>query len=326
MRRVRSSLPREAGALRPLRVAACQMGPAAPSLDANAQRILRLLDEAAGLGVRLAVLPELALTPYFPLREPRAGEKDRLFCTPADPAVAAVRAASRRLGISVVLPCAERDGEHRYNAAFVVDADGQLAGVYRKMHLPVPVRFGPGAGAVFEILWFDNGDLGFPTFRLAWGCLGVQICYDRHFFEGFRSLALGGAEVIALGSSSPTYGEAAAWRSETWDLLCRVRARENALFLIAAARAGREEDVRWVGRSCVIGPDGSVLARALTDGDEVVFAEIDLASLRKMRQTLTYLAARRAGTYGDLVSAPDRSCAEKSSMTPIRGLGADAVE
>ena len=76
----------------------------------------------------------------------------------------------------------------------------------------------------------------------------------------------------------------------------------------------------------MIGPDGSVLARALTDGDEVVFAEIDLASLRKMRQTLTYLAARRAETYGDLVSAPDRSPAEKSGMTPIRGLGTDVVE
>jgi predicted amidohydrolase len=290
---------------RSITVAALQLGPA-PEDDKPAvgARMLRLLDRAIARSVTLAAFPELCLTPYFCVRAPAGDARDdRYFDTWPPPAARALLETAARHGVAVVLPFAELDGHRRrYNSAAMVDRTGRLAALYRKVHVPHPVEFEPGRFNQFESEWFRPGDLAFPVCDLGPARVGTQICYDRHFPESTRALALGGAEVVALGSNSPTYQ--AAWRRDTWDVICRMRAYENVLFLIAAGKAGREGDVDYVGRSCIVSPVGEILAQAGSLDDEVVVATIDLDRIAAERQRRRYLAELRPDQYGTAAREP----------------------
>jgi predicted amidohydrolase len=202
-----------------------------------------------------------------------------------------------------VLPFAEigDDGE-RYNSAALLHRDGRLAGLYRKVHVPRPVEYEPGRSNTHESEWFRPGDRGFPVHDLGPARVGTQICYDRHFPESSRALALGGAEIVALCSNSPTYR--AAWRRDTWDTICRMRAYENVVFLVAANKAGQEDGVEYIGRSAVVSPLGQILAQAESLDDEVVVATIDLDQIGDERTRRRYLAELRPDQYGVAVPAP----------------------
>jgi predicted amidohydrolase len=290
---------------RPLTVASVQLGPA-PEGDraAIATRMRQLLDLAVARGAELAVFPELALTPYFCIRPPAGAVREARYFDGWPPAVAgALLDAARRQRVALVLPFAEvGDDGGRYNSAAMVHRDGRLAGLYRKVHLPHPVEYEPGRRNTHESEWFRPGDRGFPVHDLGPARVGTQICYDRHFPESSRALALGGAEIVALCSNSPTYR--AAWRRDTWDIICRMRAYENVVFLVAANKAGQEDGVEYIGRSAVVSPLGQILAQAESLDDEVVVATIDLDQIGDERTRRRYLAELRPDQYGVAVPAP----------------------
>lgn len=277
-----------------VRIAAAQLGPSSSTKQENVKRMVRLMEAAAGQGVTLLSFPELALTPYFPADNTREFEHhfDELPAPLTEPLFEAARTA----GIAFVLPYAERSGVCFFNTALVVDGAGVVAGKYRKVHLPANFHPGFSGSSSYEKMYFTPGDLGFPVFRVNGVSVGVQICYDRQFPEGYRCLALDGAQIIFTPTVLASHGNPA--RVEMWPLTLRARAIENGVFVVGIGKAGSENGIDHVGASLVISPlGGQILARAATDEDELVVSDLDLADVTEARRRLPWGRDRRPAEY-----------------------------
>ncbi len=280
-----------------LRIAAAQLGPSGTKSE-DAERMCRLLDHAGAAGVKLVGFPELSLTPYFPIKNTR--EYEHHFEPVDSPYLGQVLARAGALGIAVIVPFAEVDGIRYFNSSVVANAQGSIVGRYRKIHIPGAFPL-PGQGAlVFEKLYFTPGDLGYPVMDLGFARVGVQICYERNFPEGYRILALKGAEIIYTPTNLMRIGD--VWTPDTWELVLRARAYENGCFVVGVNKAGREGDLDYVGDSLVLGPkDGGVLARTTANGDDLLVAEIDLDDVVEARKRLPFMRDRQPWSYSPLV-------------------------
>lgn len=284
---------------RRITVAAAQLGPSSGDKQESVARMERLVEEAADRRVDMLGFPELALTPFFPNRLER--DNEAWFDDLPGPLTERLLGLGRAAGIVVVLPYGERDGICHYNSALVVDADGRVAGKYRKVHIPAyfPARR-PGATGSFERLYFAPGNLGFPVFETAKGRVGVQICYDRMFPEGSRVLGLKGAEVVFFPHNYALYGY--EYRVRAWGRLAQARCYENGFFGVKPNKAGQEGPRDNAGRSLVITPlGGDIVAEGSTDREELVLAEIDLDDVAEARKRLPFWRDRRPEVYGDLL-------------------------
>ena len=181
-----------------------------------------------------------------------------------------------------------------YNTAAVIDADGSYLGKYRKTHIP---HVDPG---FYEKYFFKPGDLGYPVFDTAYVKLGVYICYDRHFPEGWRALALNGAEYIVNPSAT-----VAGLSKHLWELEQPAAAVANAVFIGAINRIGREgpwpvELGEFYGSSYIVNPRGEIEAQASYGDDELLVHEIDLDMIREVRNTWQFFRDRRPELYEEL--------------------------
>lgn len=279
-------------------VAALQMGPAAPTISETAERIIKLVARAGEAGVKLAVLPELALTPYFAAR---IHEDLTPFVSPEanQAAIEAIAESSAQYGMALVLPFAEQNNAGLYNSMAFIDHKGERVGTFRKMHIPGQVEPKPDAPiTILEKRYFQPGDLGFSVHDVGAAKIGGLICYDRRFPESYRSLSNNGAEVIAASFNTPVMpGGTLTQARNASKLSMTAGAYYTGTTVIAAGKAGRENGVLFIGRSCVIGPDGTILAVAKTNDDEVVMAEIDLEKQAKIRERWSFATNRRPDDY-----------------------------
>ena len=290
-------------------VAAAQLGPASPTHAETVSRIVTLMHAAAEAGAELVVFPELALSPYFAttIRDDVAGFFETEMPSPQTAVIFDV-AASRRL--ATVLPFAERDGATFYNGAVFIDETGVEVGRFRKVHIPGRVEPAEdGSSTSFEKRYFTPGNLGFPLYPSPVGELGMLICYDRRFPESYRCLGLAGAEVIAIGyntglAKKPDGTKSQELGQELSELAMRSGAYANGLYVIAAGKGGVEEGTPYIGGSLIIGPTGEVLAKAKTDADELVVAEIDRAAAAKIRERQNLALNRHPEKYGILTRTP----------------------
>jgi predicted amidohydrolase len=294
---------------RKIKIAALQLsGPvkiepatAAKDKEKVVERLIDLVLKAAEEGVNIAGTTELCLTPFFCRKLIR--ENDYFFDDLPSPLLSPLVEAIKKHHMALVFAYAERDGISRYNSAIVFDSDGEVLGKYRKVHIPAyfPSNL-PGGTGSYERLYFTPGNLGFPTFDLKeFGTrIGVQICYDRMFPEGYRILGLKGAEIVFNPTNYSTYGQ--PHRITAWGRLVQSRAYENGLFVCIPNKAGVEEDRDNVGRSLIISPvGGDILVTGSPDREEVVHAEIDLDVAVNAKKTIPYWRDRRPSEYGDLV-------------------------
>jgi predicted amidohydrolase len=278
-------------------VAAGQIGPAADDKGKNLDTILALVDDAARAGADIVSLPELALTKYFGHRNTR--DFAPLFDEVPGPHTRPVQERAARHRLTVILPLAERAGITLYNTAVVIGPDGTIQGRYRKMHLPGSFPLREQGAFTYERLYFTPGNLGFPTFDVGGLRLGLQLCHDRNFPEGYRLLALAGAELVFTPTNMPVVGS--VWQSDIWETALRLRAYENGFFHVGVGKAGIEDGVAYVGDSIVVSPlGGTILARAKTDGTELVVAEIDLDDVVEARTRMPFPRDRRPEFYGPL--------------------------
>ena len=287
--------------------AALQLGPASATIEAMVDRILKLVEAAGSAGVKLAVLPELSLTPYFAAAvhsdlDPFAAE------TSNQQAVKAIAAAAGSHGMAIVIPFAERNGNQLYNSMAFADVGGALVGTFRKMHIPGQAEpKADGAFTIMEKRYFAPGDLGFQSFDVGAASVGGLICYDRRFPESYRSLANRGAEVICVGYNTPvmpnTPGATLAAARRASELAMCGGAYSTATYVIAAGKAGIEGGVRFIGGSLIAGPDGTILKRARSAGDELVVAELDLDRQRSMRERWAFATNQRSADYVMTASA-----------------------
>lgn len=293
---------------RMLRIAAAQMGPTqrAETRETTLARMIALLEEAAGKGAQLVVFPELAFTTFFP-RWLLSGEELESYFEPAmpNPRVQPLFDRARELGVGFYVGYAELtpEGQH-FNSAITVGPDGTILGKYRKVHLPGSVE--PREGARFQQLekrYFEYGDLGFPAFRGAesWHrpVMGMLVCNDRRWPEAWRVYGLQDVELMVMGYNSAAYDpnggstENEAIRTFHSTLAAQANAYMNATWAVSVAKAGNEDGSGLIGGSCIVDPNGVVVAEAKSLADEVVVAEIDLDACRQGKEKMFHFASHR---------------------------------
>lgn len=313
-----------------LRVAAAQMGPTQLK-DSRAQtlsRMIALLEQAAAQGAKLVVFPELAFTTFFPRWLLDEAKLDAYFETELPgPQTQALFDRARELGVGFYVGYAEKtaDGK-RFNSAVTVGPDGAILSKYRKMHLPGSVE--PREGSRFQQLekrYFEYGDLGFPAFRgpEAWGepVLGMLVCNDRRWPEAWRVYALQGMEMMLVGYNSAAYDpnggetEDEGLRTFHSQLAAQANAYMNASWAVAVAKAGNEDGSGLIGGSCIVDPNGRIVAEARTLGDEVILADCDFDLCAQGKEKMFNFAAhRRPESYGLITT-------QKGAVPPPRKAG-----
>lgn len=269
---------------------------AAPDPDRNLAATARCIRRAAGGGAHIVCVQELFRSRYFPqaedtaafaLAEPVPGPTTERFCPLA-----------RELEVVIVASVFEARAPGVYhNTAVVIDADGDILGKYRKMHIPDDPGF-------YEKFYFTPGDLGFRTFRTRYARVGVLVCWDQWFPEAARLAALGGAGIIfyptAIGWNASETAAARRAQLEAWELVQRSHAVTNGVYVAAVNRVGREGGITFWGSSFVADPSGRVLARAGKAKPEILLAHCDLQAIADARHNWPFLRDRRIDAYHDL--------------------------
>jgi beta-ureidopropionase len=249
---------------------------------------------AASAGARVVCLQELFYGPYFC----QIQDADYYSYTeqiPDGPTTALMREVAVRHGVVLIVPMYEEEqpGVY-YNTAAVIDADGRYLGKYRKHHIPQVKGF-------WEKFYFRPGNLGYPVFDTAAGRVGVYICYDRHFPEGWRALGLAGAQIVFNPSATSRGLSQYLWRLEQ-----PAAAVANEYFVGAINRVGVEPlgDNDFYGQSYFADPRGQLIGEAASDtGDDVIVRDLDMDQLREVRDLWAFYRDRRPDSYGPLVQA-----------------------
>src|SRR3546814_826742 len=242
-------------------------------------------------GVQVLCLQEVFNQPYFcPSQDAKwyaAAEK-----VPDGPTVSLMKDYAKKHAMVIVVPIYEEDitGVY-YNTCAVIDADGSYLGKYRKTHIPQVAGF-------YEKFFSKPGNSGWPVFDTAYCRLGVYICYDRHFPEGWRALALAGAEYIVNPSAT-----VAGLSQYLWKLEQPASAVANGCFIGAVNRVGSEAPWnigKFYGSSYVVDPRGNFLVEASEDSDELVTADMDMAKVREVHNLWQFRSEEQPEAYGTL--------------------------
>ncbi len=270
--------------------------------EENLAKALERVGEAAARGAELVCLPELFRTPYFCQTEDHA--QFALAEPVPGPSSEAFSRLAQDKGVAVVAPIFERRAPGVYhNSALVIDADGRLAGLYRKMHLPDDPLF-------YEKFYFAPGDLGFRAFDLRPGRVGTLICWDQWYPEGARLTALAGAALLlyptAIGWHPSEKAEHGAQQRSAWQTIQRSHAIASGVYVAAVNRVGHEvpaaggDGIEFWGSSFLVDPFGVVLAEASVDREEILVGEVSLGRIDEVRTHWPFLRDRRIDAYAGL--------------------------
>ena len=295
---------------RVLRVAAAQSGAIqkADSRQAVVKRMIDLLDQAKAQRCDLVVYTELALTTFFPRwYMTDQTEVDSWFEREMPNAATRPlfdKAAEYKIGLSFGYAELTPDGRH-YKTSILVDRGGKIVGKYRKVHLPGHSEFDPERSFQhLEKRYFLPGDLGFNVWRTMGGILGMCICNDRRWPETYRVMGLQGVEMVVLGYNTPSVNsqkaaEGPEKRLFHHNLSVQAGAYQNATFVVATAKCGVEDGFPLFGGSCIVNPDGEIIASAKTEDDELIVATIDLDDTKFNKETIfDFKRHRRIEHYG----------------------------
>lgn len=254
--------------------------------DANRARGLKALESAATRGANLVCFAELAFEPFYP-QEPAPGDVTHLAEPIPGPTTDVFASMAARLGIAVVLNILEVDGGSTYDTSPVIGPDGDLLGKTRMVHVPDYACF-------HERDYYTPGDLGAPVYDLGLARLGVAICYDRHYPEYMRALALAGADIVVV----PQAGAVGEWPEGLFEAEMRTAAFQNGFFVALCNRVGREPKLEFAGESFVCDPEGRVIARARESTEEILLCDLDLDLVKGSTARRLFLQDRRPELYG----------------------------
>jgi N-carbamoylputrescine amidase len=271
--------------------------------EQNLARTINGVREAAKAGAQLVLLQELHTGLYFCQRE-----DTRLFdlAEPIPgPSTSVLGELSKELNIVIVASLFERRASGLYhNTAAVLDSDGSLAGIYRKMHIPDDPGF-------YEKFYFTPGDLGFQPVRTSLGKLGVLVCWDQWFPEAARLMTLAGAEILlyptAIGWDPTDSKDEQLRQTDAWITVQRAHAIANGIPVVVCNRTGFESSgensssgIQFWGNSFICGPQGEILAAAPRDKEAILSAELDFNRVEQIRRIWPYLRDRRIDAYAEI--------------------------
>jgi N-carbamoylputrescine amidase len=269
---------------------------------ANLAKAIGQVQEAARQGAALVCLPELFRTLYIGQRE------DQTLFDLAEPVPGpttdALGKVARAAGVVIITPLFERRAAGLYhNTAAVIDADGTVKGIYRKMHIP-------DDPAYYEKFYFTPGDLGFRAFDTRVGPIGTLICWDQWYPEGARLTALQGANILcyptAIGWHPAEKAQYGPQQLDAWRTIQRSHAIANGCWVAAVNRVGFEKPegqgagLEFWGHSFLADPFGVVVAEAPADKETLLVAEVDLARVEEVRRNWPFLRDRRTDAYGGI--------------------------
>ncbi len=254
--------------------------------EKNTEKACKMMDVAIEQGAKIVSFQELFNLHWFP-RERNDSAFD-LAEEITGPTVLRMKAKAKACDAVVVLPFFETGDGRCYNSCAVVDADGEVAGVYRKIHVPdIPLWE--------EKFYFSAGDHGFPVFQTRYGRIGVQISWDNLFPEGSRILALKGADILF----APT---ACAFKSQhIWQTVITSNAITNGLFTMRINRVGSEEHLDFYGMSFCANPEGELIGGPTSRGDAVLLADVDVGKLAEIRREWPIMKERRPDQYKEIL-------------------------
>src|SRR4051794_9894972 len=270
-----------------MRIALIQMNSRAAARDDNVRHACELIDEAAGGGAQLIVLPEFFNTEYFPQY------RDYRYMDYAEgedgPTQCRIKAKARQHCVHILSTIFEmaRPGLY-YDSAMVIGPEGDIVGKYRKVH--------PAALLSLEKIYFRGGS-SFPTFSVRDWRVGISICYDNLFPESCRCLALNGAELIVAPYATPI--------DDPWENFLSTRALENGVYVAACNHVGQEGEWRMSGKSMLIDPVGKILAQASGTDEQILQMDIDREHVIQARRRFPLFRDRRPDAYSALTATTE---------------------
>src|SRR2546422_59521 len=266
--------------------------------DANLKKAVAKISEAAAAGAKLVCLPELFRSQYFAQHEDPA-LFDLAEPVPG-PSTEALGNVAKQAGVVVIAPVFERRAAGLYhNSAAVIDADGRVVGIYRKMHIP-------DDPAYYEKVYFTPGDLGFRAFDTRVGRIGTLVCWDQWYPEGARLTALQGATLLcyptAIGWHPQEKATRGAEQLDAWRTIQRSHAIANGCYVAAVNRVGHEQPaggdgIEFWGSSFFADPFGAIVAQAPVDREAILIGAVDLARIEDVRRGWPFLRDRRIDAY-----------------------------
>jgi N-carbamoylputrescine amidase len=288
-------MPQTSHASKPISVALVQMS-CTTDKEQNVAKAIEGIAKSAASGAQVVCLQEL-FAGHYPCQSEDHTRFQEAEPIPG-PTSDALAAAAKKHGVVVVGSLFEKRAPGVYhNTAAVYDADGVLAGLYRKMHIPDDPLF-------YEKFYFTPGDLGFRSFQTRHGRVGVCVCWDQWFPEAARLTALSGAEILfyptAIGwlpTEKETYGPSQA---NAWETMMRSHAIANGIFVAAPNRVGKEGQLEFWGGSFISDPYGNLIAKGQREHDEIVIADCQLDLIDTARTHWPFLRDRRIDAYSDL--------------------------
>jgi N-carbamoylputrescine amidase len=268
------------------------------SLGANLATVLSRISTAAQRGAQIICLQELFRSRYFCQSEDQRNFK--LAETIPGPTTETLGKIARDKSLVIVASLFEKRSPGIYhNTAVIIDADGSIAGKYRKMHIPDDPLY-------YEKFYFTPGDLGFPSFQTRYAKIGALVCWDQWFPEAARLISLAGAQILfyptAIGWIPKEPRAVAQSQRTAWELVQRSHAVANGVYVAAVNRVGREGKLKFWGNSFVAGPFGEILVHGSADREEILIAKCDLSKIEETRQSWPFLRDRRIDAYGYLQS------------------------
>ncbi|MEJ2719757.1 MAG: nitrilase-related carbon-nitrogen hydrolase [bacterium] len=258
---------------------------ATTDLDENREKGVAAVREAAGRGANIVGFAELGFDPFYPQERASAETLGRAETVPG-PTTEMFSSVARELGVVIVLNVFERDGARTYDSSPVIDADGRMAGKTRMIHITEYECF-------HEQGYYAPGDTGAPVYRTEWGVIGVAVCYDRHYPEYLRALAIGGAEIVFV----PQAGAVGEWPEGLFEAEMRVAAFQNGFFTALCNRVGPEPKLTFAGESFVCDPSGNVIARAGRGTEEILVCDVDLGMVEESHARRLFMRDRRPELY-----------------------------
>lgn len=260
--------------------------PASNDKQANIDKAVESIRSAADQGANVMCFAELAFERFYP-QVPATGDFAKLAEPIPGPITETFQALAKELGVVILINLFERDGDKTYDSSPVIDADGSLLGVTRMIHITEYDCF-------HEQSYYEPGNNGAPVYSTRFGKIGIAICYDRHYPEYMRAMAVEGAELVVI----PQAGAVGEWPEGLYEAEIRVASFQNGYFAALCNRVGDEEKLTFAGESFVCDPTGNVMGRAGQGTEETLICELDLEEVEKSHARQLFMRDRRPELYG----------------------------
>ena len=251
----------------------------------NISKAVRNTKVSAGNGANIICFAELSFNKFYP-QKPSVGNNLELAETIPGPTTEIFCELAKQLEVVIILNIYERDGEKTYDSSPVINSDGRILGVTRMVHIADYACF-------HEKSYYEPGYNGAPVYQTKYGMIGVAICYDRHYPEYMRALALKGAEIVFI----PQAGAVGEWPEGLYESELQVAAFQNGYFTALCNRVGKEECLTFAGESFICNPAGMVISKAKEGVEEILYCDIMLEEVRSSHAKKLFLRDRRPELY-----------------------------